>query len=37
MSAEIDILKQVCSQLDKNNVPYMLTGSFAANLYATLE
>lgn len=34
MSIELDILKQICSQLDDHEIPYMLTGSFAANFYA---
>jgi predicted nucleotidyltransferase len=34
MPVELDILKQVCGQLDVHGIPYMLTGSFAANFYA---
>lgn len=34
MPIELDILKQVCRQLDAHDIPYMLTGSFAANFYA---
>src|ERR1700722_10573374 len=34
MSIELNILKQVCSQLDTHGISYMLTGSFAANFYA---
>lgn len=34
MSLELDILKLVCQKLDQANIPYMLTGSFAANFYA---
>ncbi len=34
MSIELNILKQVCSQLDTQGISYMLTGSFAANFYA---
>lgn len=34
MSSELGILKQVCGQLDDNQISYMLTGSFAANFYA---
>ena len=34
MSEEIDILKLVCQRLEQVDVPYMLTGSFAANFYA---
>lgn len=33
MSEELDLLKLVCTRLDQVNVPYMLTGSFAANFY----
>lgn len=35
MPIELDILKQVCGQLNDYEIPYMLTGSFAANFYAT--
>lgn len=34
MSEEIEILKKVCSKLERAQIPYMLTGSFAANFYA---
>ena len=34
MSDEIDILKLVCQCLEQVDIPYMLTGSFAANFYA---
>ncbi len=34
MANEIDILKQVCLKLEQVGLPYMLTGSFAANFYA---
>lgn len=34
MSQELDVLKLICDRLDQANVPYMLTGSFAANFYA---
>jgi hypothetical protein len=34
MSEEINILKLVCKKLEQANVPYMITGSFAANFYA---
>lgn len=34
MQSELDILKEICLKLDKNDIPYMLTGSFAANFYA---
>jgi hypothetical protein len=34
MSEEIGILKLVCHRLDEAAIPYMLTGSFAANFYA---
>jgi hypothetical protein len=34
MLNELDVLKEVCSKLEKNAIPYMLTGSFAANYYA---
>ena len=35
MSEEIDVLKVVCHRLEQADVPYVLTGSFAANFYAT--
>jgi len=31
---EIEVLKIVCSKLDQQKIPYMITGSFAANFYA---
>lgn len=31
---ELDVLKLVCQRLEEANIPYMLTGSFAANFYA---
>lgn len=34
MSLELDLLQLVCSRLDLAGIPYMLTGSFAANCYA---
>ncbi len=34
MPEEIDTLKLVCQRLDQANIPYMITGSFAANFYA---
>lgn len=34
MTEELDLLYLVCKRLDKANIPYMLTGSFAANFYA---
>lgn len=33
MSEEIDILKIVCQKLENADIPYMLTGSLAANFY----
>jgi hypothetical protein len=33
MTNELDILKQVCQGLEQANIPYMLTGSLAANFY----
>lgn len=35
MLQEIEILKSVCHRLDEARIPYMLTGSLAANFYAT--
>lgn len=35
MLEEVKLLQLVCQRLDKIFVPYMLTGSLAANLYAT--
>ena len=32
---EVDVLKLVCSKLEKAEIPYMLTGSFASNFYVT--
>lgn len=34
MSEELKILKLVCQRLQKAGVPYMITGSIAANFYA---
>jgi hypothetical protein len=34
MPEEIDILKLVCRKLEHTGIPYMLTGSLAANFYA---
>ncbi|NGX43132.1 MAG: hypothetical protein K940chlam7_01423 [Chlamydiae bacterium] len=34
MPIELDILKFVCHKLEQAKIPYMLTGSFAANFYA---
>lgn len=34
MSEEIEVLKQVCKNLENADLPYMLTGSFAGNFYA---
>lgn len=34
MSEEGNVLKLVCQKLEHANIPYMLTGSFAANFYA---
>jgi hypothetical protein len=34
MTHELEILKLVCNKLDLVDIPYMLTGSFAANFYA---
>ena len=34
MTEEIDVLKLVCRRLEDGNIPYMLTGSLAANFYA---
>ena len=33
MSFELDVLKLVCQRLEQVHIPYMLTGSFAANFY----
>ncbi len=33
MLTELDILKLVCVRLEHADIPYMLTGSFAANFY----
>lgn len=35
MLSEFDILKDVVNKLDEVGIPYMLTGSFALNYYAT--
>jgi hypothetical protein len=35
MAKELEVLKRVCQGLGSANIPYMLTGSFAANFYAT--
>jgi hypothetical protein len=34
MSLEISILQLACKRLNQASIPYMLTGSFAANFYA---
>lgn len=34
MSEELQVLKVVCEKLESVNIPYMLTGSFAANFFA---
>ncbi len=34
MSTELEVLKSICQALQQANIPYMLTGSFAANFYA---
>lgn len=34
MGIESDILKLVCNRLEQLEISYMLTGSFAANMYA---
>ena len=34
MSEEMGVLKIICHRLEKADIPYMLTGSFAANFYA---
>jgi hypothetical protein len=34
MSGEFEVLKLVCHRLEQEAIPYMLTGSFAANFYA---
>jgi hypothetical protein len=34
MPTELDIIKEVVSRLDEAAVPYMITGSIAANFYA---
>ena len=34
MLRESDVLKLVCTRLEEADIPYMLTGSFAANFYA---
>lgn len=35
MTGELDVLRIVCGRLDGNDIPYMLTGSFAMAYYAT--
>jgi len=34
MLNELQVLKEVCRRLETAKIPYMLTGSFAANFYA---
>ena len=34
MLSELDILKDVCSRLERAGIDYMLTGSMAMNYYA---
>ena len=34
MLRESDVLKLICTRLEAADIPYMLTGSFAANFYA---
>lgn len=34
MLSEVDVLKLVCYRLEQADIPYMLTGSVAANFYA---
>lgn len=34
MPHELDVLKLTCHKLDEAHIPYMLTGSYAANFYA---
>lgn len=34
MAEELQVLKQVCQDLEKAKIPYMITGSTAANFYA---
>lgn len=34
MTEELEILKMVCQKLEKAKIPYMITGSMAANFYA---
>ena len=34
MTEELDVLKSVAARLDAANIPYMVTGSMAANYYA---
>lgn len=34
MSEEFEILKTVCQRLEQAVIPYMITGSIAANFYA---
>ncbi len=35
MSDELDILQSVAARLDAAGIPYMVTGSMAANFYTT--
>ena len=34
MSEESEVLKEVCRSLERADIPYMITGSIAANFYA---
>ncbi len=34
MNEEFEVLKRVCQGLEENRIPYMVTGSIAANFYA---
>lgn len=34
MAEELEILKTVCQRLEETGIPYMITGSMAANFYA---
>ncbi|MEK6682543.1 MAG: hypothetical protein AABY79_11335, partial [Nitrospirota bacterium] len=34
MSIEFDIIKEVVKRLDEAGIPYMITGSIAANFYS---
>jgi hypothetical protein len=31
----LELLKQICTELDKQNILYMVSGSLALNIYAT--